>query len=217
MKIRTKEEFIDSLSENMNWRRKEITTLNLLIQRARPHEKIILMRAALVLFYSHWEGYIKHCAIAYLEFLNSRGLKYNKLTENFHCLSLSEKFKKGFSISRIRSQIDIYKYLSTIIKDETFKVTAENIIDTESNLKYLVFENILLQLGIATDSFQTRENFIDQTMLLNRNAIAHGEFKSDKDIESAYNELNTEILPLMENFRTHIENAVVSSSYLVSS
>ncbi|MCT8823016.1 MAE_28990/MAE_18760 family HEPN-like nuclease [Glaesserella parasuis] len=214
MKIRNELECIDYIDRDISWRKKEITSLIFLIEKSREHEKIILMKSALVLFYSHWEGHIKNCSIAYLNFLNHQGIKHCQLKENFHHLSLGENFRSGFSISKIQYQIKLYEHLSTI-HDKKFKVKEENIIDTNSNLKYDILDTILLQLGFNSTLFSQKERFINEILLNNRNAIAHGELRDNKSIEDAYNEVKEHLLPLIETFNTLVSNAVASSSYLI--
>ena len=214
MKIRDKSECIDYIDQDIAWRKKEITTLIFLIEKARGHEKILLMKSALILFYSHWEGHIKNCSIAYLNFLNNQGLRYCKLKENFYYLSLSEEFRCGFSISKIQHQIKLYQHMSEI-SNKTFKVKEGSIIDTSSNLKYDVLNTILLQLGFDSSVFNQKENFINEILLGYRNAIAHGELRDCKSIENAYREVKDTLLPLMEAFRTLVSNAVTLSSYLI--
>ncbi|MDC2826652.1 MAE_28990/MAE_18760 family HEPN-like nuclease [Rodentibacter pneumotropicus] len=215
MKIKSASDCIDYIAKDIAWRKKEITSLIFLIEKSRKHEKNILMKSALVLFYSHWEGHIKSCSIAYLNFLNHQGIKYCHLKENFHHLSLGENFRSGFSISKIQHQIELYKHLSTI-HDKAFKVKEENIIDTNSNLKYDILDTILLQLGFHSTLFSQKELFINEILLNNRNAIAHGELRDNKSIEDAYNEVKEHLLPLIEAFNTLVSNAVASSSYLIT-
>ena len=214
MKIRDILECIDYIAQDIAWRKKEITTLIFLIEKAREHEKIILMKSALVLFYSHWEGHIKNCSIAYLNFLNNQDLRYCKLKENFYYLSLSEEFRCGFSISKIQHQIKLYQHMSEI-SNKTFKVKEGIIIDTASNLKYDVLNTILLQLGFDSTVFNQKENFINEILLGYRNAIAHGELRDHKSIENAYCAVKENILPLIDTFNTLVSNAVALSSYLI--
>ena len=214
MRIRSALECIDYINSDIAWRKKEITSLIFLIEKARKHEKTILMKSALVLFYSHWEGHIKNCSIAYINFLNHQGIQHSLLKENFHHLSLGENFRNGFSISKVQHQIKLYEYLS-IIPNEKFKVKEGNVIDTNSNLKYDILDTILLQLGLNSTLFIQKEHFINEILLSNRNAIAHGELRDNKSIEDAYNEVKEHLLPLIEEFNTLVSNAVASSSYLI--
>ncbi|MFG4431772.1 MAE_28990/MAE_18760 family HEPN-like nuclease, partial [Acinetobacter baumannii] len=83
MKIRNSYELEASIDNDILWRKREFTTLKFLIQGARKHERNVLIRSAIVLLYSHWEGHIKHCALAYLNYLNHKGYSYEQLKDNF--------------------------------------------------------------------------------------------------------------------------------------
>ncbi|MDU5455325.1 MAG: MAE_28990/MAE_18760 family HEPN-like nuclease [Pseudescherichia vulneris] len=213
MKIRSLYELESKLDEDLSWRRKEFTTLKLMINGSRAHQKQVLLRAAITLLYAHWEGHIKHCALVYLKLLNCLGIRYCDMTDNFIQLSLSEKFKQGFSIKKFSSQKEIYYYLTSDKKDN-FSISKDIVIDTESNLKYEVVFNILEQLGLNSSIYELKENFINSKLLRCRNAIAHGDRISLEDLEDTYQELEEELLDMIETFQNLIRNAASNKSYL---
>ena len=135
------------------------------------------------------------------------------MTDNFIQLSLSEKFKQGFSIKKFSSQKEIYYYLTSDKKDN-FSISKDIVIDTESNLKYEVVFNILEQLGLNSSIYELKENFINSKLLRCRNAIAHGDRISLEDLEDTYQELEEELLDMIETFQNLIRNAASNKSYL---
>ena len=213
MKIRTLSELEDAIAKDMAWRVKEFIDLKLLVSSAKKHKKNILIRASIILSYSHWEGHIKECALIYLCYINHLGISYENLNDNFIQLSLAEKFKEGFSIKKFTSQKQIHHYLTTPI-NENFKINAEIVINTESNLKFEVFSNILDQLGLDKFHFELKENFINSKLLRCRNAIAHGERISNEEIEETYNEVENELLNLIRIYQNLILNAATTKQYL---
>ncbi|SET78262.1 MAE_28990/MAE_18760 family HEPN-like nuclease [Thalassotalea agarivorans] len=213
MKIRSASELEDLLDKDLAWRKREFTTIKFLIADARNHEKIVLIRAGVALMYSHWEGHVKKASQGYLAYLNSQAHNYCDMKDNFTQLSLGEKFSQGFSIRRYESQEKIFKYLTGELK-EAFKLDEKAAIDTESNLKYPVLLNIMNQLGLDVSQFELRENFINNTLLENRNKIAHGERLNDQVIQGAYNSLEKELLDLIVLYQNLIRNAVTEKSYL---
>jgi hypothetical protein len=85
-------------------------------------------------------------------------------------------------------------------------------IDTESNLKSDVFENICLCIGLNfLQSWQIEAPFIDD-LFENRCAIAHGELL-EPDSKYATEVLDA-VLRWIDSFSTDIENAVVSKAYI---
>jgi len=84
-------------------------------------------------------------------------------------------------------------------------------IDTESNLTSKVFGNIAASLGISVDSYETKFNLIDESLVARRNKVAHGEFLDLGGRE--FGELVDEILLLMRGYKTDLENAATLKSY----
>lgn len=213
MKVRSTYELETKLDDDLVWRRKEFTTIRFLVAAARKHEKIVLTRAGIALLYAHWEGHIKTAAEAYICYLNFKAHKYSEMKDNFTQLSLTDKFAQGFSIKKFASQKGIFEYLTGSLSDN-FKVDEKKIIDTESNLKSTVLFNMMGQLGLDMKDFELKENFIDSIMLKNRNSIAHGDRVKEKELEDAYNALETELLEMIVTFQNLIRNAASNQEYL---
>ncbi len=87
MKIRTKENFIDALDNEIAWRIKELSYLKGNVKSDLPYFKTHL-RTGIVLLYAHWEGFIKNSCELYLMYLKSLRLKYKELSENIIALAL---------------------------------------------------------------------------------------------------------------------------------
>ena len=213
MKIRSLNELEDQLSKDLSWRKKEFTTLKFLVNDSKKHVKITLIRASISMLYAHWEGHIKFCAHIYLLYLKHLAPNYHLMTDNFIQMSLGEKFKEGFSIKRFSSQKEIFEFLKQE-KNDKFDINVQNVISTDSNLKYEVIFNILGQLGLDTNIFELKENFINSKLLKCRNAIAHGDRVEEVELNETYNELEEELLYMIETFQNLVINAANNRSYL---
>ena len=213
MKVRSLTELQEKLDSDLVWRKREFTTLKFLVTSSREHEKLILLRASIALLYAHWEGHIKHCASVYLSYLNHISPKYGQMTDNFLQMSLSEKFKKGFSIKSFSSQKEICEYIMNC-RERSFLVNADVIINTESNLKYEVVFNILNQLGLDKSTFELKENFIDSKLVRFRNSIAHGDNVNKCDLYDTYQELDNELLEMIQLFKNLVLSAAENQLYL---
>jgi hypothetical protein len=217
MKIRTEYEFQEKISKDLLWRKREFTTLKFMIEgEKRPHQKEILYRSSIALLYAHWEGHIKFCASAYLDFISYKGFNLETLTENFSQVLLGIEFSGGFSIKSISNQKKIYDYFNNL-STKKFKVIGENTIDTESNLNFEVLKKIVDQLNLNISEYERRENFINGTLLKDRNRICHGEFTILADLESTYLDINEYLLKMIENFNSEIIDMVINKKYLKSS
>lgn len=213
MKIRSLEEFEDGLDSDLSWRKHEFSLIKSSIQKAKRSQKNMLIRAGISLMYSHWEGHIKKSAEIYLCYLNHLSPKYSDMQDNFAHLSLADKFAEGFSIKKYKSQKEIFSYIKSGLTCN-FKVDEKKVIDTESNLKSVVFLNLLHQLGLDVAPFELKSNFIDKTMVKNRNSIAHGERVDEKELLSAYIEIESELLEMITTFQNMIRTAAGNKSYL---
>ncbi len=88
----------------------------------------------------------------------------------------------------------------------------KNFIDTESNLKSSVLRKIVISLGFDYTHYSAKEAFIDKNILAVRNDIAHGEYR-EINLDD-FIEIVDFIIPLMDYFRTQVENAAVTKRYL---
>lgn len=90
-------------------------------------------------------------------------------------------------------------------------IPFEGIVKTRSNLSFPVFEEICLTLGLDVTAYSTKGNFINESLLKRRNAVAHGEFL-DLD-EGGYELLTNEVIALLRQFKNDIENSVSLGSF----
>ncbi|MGG4664575.1 MAE_28990/MAE_18760 family HEPN-like nuclease [Providencia vermicola] len=213
MKIRSRLELEEALDQDLFWRKHEIASINGQILGARKSVRTTLIRAAITLMYAHWEGHVKKAAEVYLTYLNHLAPKYSRMKPNFCHISLHEKFESGFSIKKYLSQKEIFDYISSGLECN-FKVNCQKIVDTESNLKSDVFLNLMHQLGLETKNFELKKIFIDQKLVKNRNAIAHGERVSEQELEEAYREISSDLFDMIQTVHNMIKNAASNDEYL---
>lgn len=88
-------------------------------------------------------------------------------------------------------------------------------IDAKSNLSSKVLRDITAALGLDYGLFESRGVMIDEQLLKPRNHIAHGDYLLVGPEDAL--RLKSEIVALMERFRTAIENAVAQQDYKVTS
>jgi MAE_28990/MAE_18760-like HEPN len=93
MKVRSVEQLDDLLAEDLAWRKRELTTLEFAIRRARTHEMAPLTRSGIALLYAHWEGYIKGSATLYLAFVASKRLRLEELSSHILAVALRSKLR----------------------------------------------------------------------------------------------------------------------------
>ncbi len=210
MKIRTEENLFDRLSEDLIWRKREITIMRWLIGQASPDRRNALLRATVTLIYAHWEGFIKTAGASYLEFIHFRRLKHSELAQNFVALSARSILRQAGSTNKIASHLEVVKFFTSKLEEQS-RIPYQNEIDTGANLSSVLLKDIVETLGLEFSPYETKTHLIDNQLLRNRNTIAHGEYMFID--EDSVNELLTEVLGMLEMFRTQIDNAVALNAY----
>lgn len=212
MKIRSENELEDCIDKEYSWRRKELTNFKNTTFTSRKALKNTFAKMLIVLLYSHWEGFIKQTAIAYCEFLNSKGIKYCDLEDNFKVYCILNNFEgNNFPYKKFSSYIGVIAILNNHL-DDKLKIDAERYINTQSNLNSDVLRDIIQKIGFNYADYELKANLIDNTFLVLRNAIAHGEYREVN--EETVKELYKEIINLIECFKNQVLNSVSCRSYL---
>ena len=213
MKIRSLLELTDALDNASAWRKKEISTLQSLIQsRNRPHEQAALRRAAVPVLYAHWEGFAKFAAMAYLELVLRQRRRYRELAANFLAISARGRIRQAAESRRLSAHIPVVEFIISG-QDEQARFSTEGAIDTESNLSSSVLRDILLTIGIPYEGdWSSKELLLDGSLLKTRNDVAHGE-RSVVD-SSTYDQLHDLVISLVDQLKNSIENQAALKTYL---
>ncbi|MGB3758923.1 MAG: MAE_28990/MAE_18760 family HEPN-like nuclease [Rivularia sp. (in: cyanobacteria)] len=92
MKLRTAEQLSDKLSDELAWRKKELSEVKSLVETKFSLSKHdALIRSGICLLYAHWEGFVKLAANSYLEYVRMQKLCYKDLSSNFLAFSNERK------------------------------------------------------------------------------------------------------------------------------
>lgn len=210
--IRTTDQLIGRIAEDLVWRRKEMTTLRTLVQKfqGEPLCSRVLIRSAVALLYAHWEGFVKKSSSYYLEYVASQRLPYRELAPNFIALTLKSRLAELGASEKISAGNALADFFTTSM-DRQSNVPYKNVVDTRSNLSSKVLIDILDALGLNSSSFQTRMNFIDSNLVNRRNHIAHGAVMDISTDE--YLSIHDDVMALIETYRNEVENASVQRHY----
>lgn len=194
----------DFLDHEISWRIKEISNIKLAIRTSSPPLQDTLVRAGLPLLYAHWEGFVKKSSEGYIRFVNDQRLNYDELASCFVVFGAKKHLAALLSARKANTSIAAVDFFISHLSERAV-LRIEKAIDTESNLSSKVFENIVLSIGIDSKRYQTRYNLMDSSLLKRRNMIAHGEWL---DLQTeGYRELADEVIDLMRDLKTDIENA----------
>ena len=72
MSLRTIEQLSDHISNDLAWRKKELSEIKALIETRRfsSQRHRALVRSGILILYAHWEGFIKSASRYYLEYVS---------------------------------------------------------------------------------------------------------------------------------------------------
>ena len=209
MPDRTPQELTDSLDRELSWRKRELSTILLQLEKSDLKVQVVMIRSGVCLLYAHWEGFVKAAAQRYLEYVANLRLRYRELQRNFLVVDLRRQIRR-FANQRNTDQA---KELVDKVLDGERRFSTNDIepIDTRSNLNSKVLMDILNQVGINVSEYRSKDKLLDIRLVKNRNNVAHGKrFEMESD---EYTELHTVIVGLMDRFRDDLENAVEKESY----
>ncbi len=213
MKIRTLEHLNQRLTDDLIWRKKEISDLKSLIDTksfsTSKHNAVL--RSGVTLLYAHWEGYIKTAATSYLEFVARQQLTYDELAINFVAIAMKFKLNEARETNKATVFTEVANFMLTQTSQK-ISIPHEDVVLTASNLSSSILREIACLLGLDYSFYETKEVIINEQLLKRRNGIAHGEYLSLDRKE--YQQLHDEILGMMESFRTQIENNAIQKLYL---
>ena len=211
MSIRTLGQLSESLDDDLQWRKNELTTAKVMLEKSRSHEKEFMLRAGICLLYAHWEGFVKMAATSYVSFVALRGLRYRDLSANFVALGLRQQIRNAGQSTRPTIHIELTEKLMSDLSERYHRIDWENSVDTRSNLNGEALREILALLGLPDKEYESKEQLLNKKLLANRNLVAHGE-RVEIDLDD-YNILHTEIIGLIDRFNTDVQNAAATEQY----
>ena len=209
-RIRTQIHLQDYLDAEIGWRTKEIANMKSAVKSSAFVSEGTMVRAGIALLYAHWEGFIKSAATAYIDYIANQELTYAELQSCFVVFGLKKKLNELTESRKSAASIAALDFVRDQLGQKA-RLNAESAIDTASNLSSAIFHNILLAIGFDPSGYEARFNLIDESLLRRRNHIAHGEYL---DVRSEdWSRLADEILHMIRQFKTDIENAMSQSSF----
>jgi hypothetical protein len=214
MKIRSKEELIDSMSADLSWRKKELTTLHGNVVTSRSGNLPTALRCASVMLYAHWEGFIKNSAESYLAYIKFQGLNLNQVNSNILALSLKQKISEFTQTNKSTLHVEFVEYFRNNLNEKA-NFSETDSIKTQSNLSSLILKEIFAIIGLDITQYELKSNLIDKQLLRNRNNIAHGNQPPIDKIE--YENLHVEIVSMLDKIYTDISNSVILDRYKLTS
>ncbi|MEK3718458.1 MAE_28990/MAE_18760 family HEPN-like nuclease [Paenibacillus sp. FSL R7-0333] len=212
MKIKTVEKLEDLIDKDLAWRKKELLDIKRLISRKGSNKKLHI-RAGFALLSANFEGFIKYAANMYIVFVSCQKIPYCDIKNCFLSIRFQGKFDQCTETERLSVYTSLLDNVQSI-QTQHFKVSDEKVIKTESNPSSKVLKEILISIGLEHEPFESKNHFIDYSLLSNRHKVVHGEVTSFEPED--FFETLQEILETMNLLREKIFEAAANKKYLKS-
>lgn len=221
-------DFRSQLEADLSWRIDEIRFFkNQLSNLNTDDDKNTYRKSLVLILYSHFEGFTKLALMTYVQYINALDLKIRCVTPVLKAAAMnkefvaydnfdrkSEIFRKALPEDRVLHRncrrIEFLEELCNFY-DKTVNL-PDDLVDTESNLKYKVLQKNLYQLDICIDSLSEYETYIGG-LLGKRNIIAHGS-KQTGISEHDYSNWESKHFELMNSILNVIYESARESKFL---
>ena len=213
IKIKTVEKLEELLMQDLAWRKKEMFSLKILVEKDEVNEPILL-RAGIALLCAHFEGFIKRASNCYIGYVAEQKKLYSELKENFTALKMEKEFK-SCALSEKHSVHKKLLIMHDNLATKTFKVKYDEnspFISTHSNPSSNELKEILETIGVESDIFETKATYIDSSLLEKRHHVVHGD-RSDLDKADFMTTFDI-IIELIEKYKDLIIDAADNKKYL---
>ncbi|MFO7145282.1 hypothetical protein B9T16_29600, partial [Arthrospira sp. PCC 8006] len=153
MKIRTTEQLIDKLGEDLAWRKRELSAIKSLVETksfSQPKHQV-LVRSAICILYSHWEGFVKSASNYYVEYVRRQELTYQEISSNFLALAMKEQLKTAKETNKPSLYIPVCEFFISQLDQKCILPKDQDTISTGSNLSSEVLKEITAILGLNFD------------------------------------------------------------------
>ncbi|NJK76411.1 MAG: hypothetical protein HC849_12470 [Oscillatoriales cyanobacterium RU_3_3] len=200
----------NNLDEDLAWIIKELSLLKSQIPNTPNPLQDAMIRAGITILYAHWEGFVKYAAENYLNYVSLKKLRHDQLESCFVALCLKKKINEMDNTNKFDLQTAAVDFMLQQL-NERANIPYEGIIQTKSNLNFMIFCEICKVIGIDTTKYQLREPSIDKQLLLSRNTIAHGKYLSMNFNE--YQKLYDTVIVMMRDIKDDILNAAATEKF----
>lgn len=181
------------LEAELAWRQEDLAFFKNQVNNISDElEKDKYRKSLVLILYSHMEGYIKIALQTYIKYINEQNLPRKDVVSGLMAASMNPEFNAYDTLDRkcdiFRRELPedtvlhrFFRRVDFIDRLEDFKnaplVIEDSVINTESNLWYVVLQKNLYKIGLPVDMFEQYRRDID-ALVNRRNSIAHGDSHS---------------------------------------
>ncbi|MCI8746917.1 MAG: hypothetical protein HFH67_03470 [Lachnospiraceae bacterium] len=216
------------LEGELAWRQEELAFFRNQLNGILEENRDKYRKSLVLILYSHMEGYIKICLQTYIQYINSQGLKRKDVDTGLMVASMHKEFVAYENLDRkceiFRKELPndarlhrLYRRVNFMEMVGDFKEKEldidDQIIDTESNLWYIVLQKNLYKVGLPVDLFYEYQKDIN-ALVNRRNSIAHGSFKSGVT-EKEYSNWEHKVSDILSGITRLVYDYASKQKYLI--
>ncbi|MFW7526165.1 MAE_28990/MAE_18760 family HEPN-like nuclease [Vibrio ostreicida] len=168
---------VEEISINNDWRDGEFAKYK---ANSLNVEDQLWCRMCIPMIYAHWEGFVVDALKIMLKHLNQLDLQSTQLPTNLVVVSLGDSYRTLSGKQSFEQRINFTQSFNELL-DKPVKFKTK--VDTKSNLKSNVFEDLCVAFGFDSSKFAGQLNDIDRLVNI-RNSIAHGENSMQPDMQN---------------------------------
>lgn len=202
----------ENIATLLDERRVELTETLRVVDSVRG--TVLATRAcamAVPMIYAQWEGFAKEALQLYVEYLENCDCIQQEFNESILAYAWTPSFRKlQGELTHDRKVELIQRFLGSLSEVLQFS-QSEREIDTKSNLKFDVLNDMAKYLCLNIDSMRQYEKKLD-TLVHRRNNIAHGARAKDLD-HALVDDYKNLALQLMEGLEKVLTDAVDNVRY----
>lgn len=212
MKLRTIGQLGDYLDEESSWRKKEISRISMLAtSESNPDVRAVFDRWGTVVVYGHYEGFIKSTTLGLFNFVSHQGLRYKNLATSYLVACSKASIREAASSDRLHVYGQVIDFL-VFGQENKAKVPFTGVVDTRDNLSSRVLADIFYTIGeTVPSSFEVRSKIIDEILLKNRNAVAHG--NRDRVNSTDFETCKEMVLQIFDEYKAILSNCAATKRY----
>lgn len=206
----TTDEFRAEMEIELAWRQEEIAFFKNQLNYVTEDKKGKYRKSLVLILYSHFEGYTKICLQTYIQYINSQNLDRRDVNFGLMVAGMNKEFlayenldrkcdifrkelPEDAKLHRLFRRVDFMEELDNFMNQKLH--IQDSLIDTESNLWYIVLQKNLYKIGLPVDIFNDVKNDING-LVNRRNSIAHENFKSGIE-EQEFDRWEQKVLEIM--------------------
>jgi len=198
------------LDKELGWRKRELTSLWFAVAGATETMKRVLCRAAVMLLYAHWEGFVKAAGKAYVQLVARQGLPLAELSPNFIALGVRRRILDAGAARKMAPHIQLVELFVKGL-NETARFSWKDSIKTRANLTAKNLRDVLDTLGLDYTPYELKAKPVIDRLVHARNGIAHGNGLPID--EQDYRQLHNGIIELLDTLRSQISDAAARHLY----